>query len=114
MHELSIAMGIVEGVLEEAERHGAKNVEAVHVRLGRLSGVDKDALLFSYNLACEETPLAHSRLVIEDLEVVVLCPLCRAERPAQSFPSLLCADCGSPGRLIHGQELEIRGLEIAT
>jgi hydrogenase nickel incorporation protein HypA/HybF len=84
MHELSIAMGIIEGVLEEAERHGAKHVEAVHVRLGRLSGV------------------------------VVLCPLCRAERPAQSFPSLLCADCGSPGRLIHGQELEIRGLEIAT
>jgi hydrogenase nickel incorporation protein HypA/HybF len=114
VHELSIAIGIVDGVLQEAEHHQAKQVQAVHLRLGRLSGVDKDALLFSYNIACEDTPLAHSRLVIEDSDVLILCPCCRAERPTQCFPLLLCADCGSPGSLIHGAELEISGLEIAT
>jgi hydrogenase nickel incorporation protein HypA/HybF len=113
MHELSIALSIVDGVLEEAERHGPAQVEAVHLRLGRLSGVDKDALVFSYRVACEDTPLIRSRLVIEDVEVVVYCPTCRGERAAQSFPLLVCGDCGSLGnRVVHGEELEITRLEL--
>jgi hydrogenase nickel incorporation protein HypA/HybF len=57
MHELSIAMSIVEGAAEEARRHPGERVAAVHLRLGELSGVVRDALLFSYDLACEGTPL---------------------------------------------------------
>jgi len=45
MHELSIAMGIVEAATEEAQKRGVQ-VSAVHLRLGALSGVVKDALLF--------------------------------------------------------------------
>ena len=44
MHELSIALALVEMAAEEAERHGAR-VVAVHLRLGPLSGVVKEALL---------------------------------------------------------------------
>ena len=36
----------------------ACKVSAVHLRLGALSGVVKDALLFSYEVACQDTPLA--------------------------------------------------------
>jgi hydrogenase nickel incorporation protein HypA/HybF len=115
MHELSIAVSIVDGVLEEAERRGARQVEAVHVRVGRLSGIDKDALSFSYAIACQDTPLAHSRLEIEEVEVVVLCPRCGAERPIESFPLLACAVCGSQAEhVLHGDELEIRGFEVAA
>ncbi len=66
MHELSIAMSIVDGVREEAEKRGIACVEAVHLRLGPLSGVDKDALLFSYPMACEGTLLENSRLEITE------------------------------------------------
>jgi len=45
MHERSIAMSIIETVREEAERRGVQ-VTAVHLRLGALSGVVKDALFF--------------------------------------------------------------------
>jgi Zn finger protein HypA/HybF involved in hydrogenase expression len=38
MHELSIAMSIVELAQEEAERRGIQ-VDAVHLKLGALSGV---------------------------------------------------------------------------
>src|ERR1700758_736179 len=114
MHELSIALSIVDGVLEEAEHRGTGPVEVVHLRVGRLSGVDKDALLFSYRVACENTPLSDSRLVIEDVEVVIHCPTCLAERSAQSWPLLMCAQCGSAAdRVLHGEELEITGLEVA-
>jgi hydrogenase nickel incorporation protein HypA/HybF len=66
MHELSIAMSIVEGVREEADRRGAFRVEAVYLSLGPLSGVDKNALLFAYPMACEGTLLENSRLEIAD------------------------------------------------
>lgn len=115
MHELSIALSIVDGVLEEAERLGAAQVDAVHLRVGRLSGVDKDALLFSYGVACQETALARSRLVIEDVEVAIFCPACSAERNTQSFPILTCEACGAVAqRVVHGEELEIAGLEVVT
>jgi len=115
MHELSIALSIVDGALEEAARHGAGQVQAVHLRLGRLSGIDKEALLFSYAIASENTPLAKSRLVIEEVDVVILCPSCRAERSVSSFPLLCCSECGSPGeRVVRGNELEITALEVAA
>ena len=77
MHELSIAMSIVEIASEEAARQNAARVEAVHLRLGALSGVVKDALLFSWDLACDETPVAGAKLAIEEtggteLEVTAL------------------------------------------
>lgn len=115
MHELSIALSIVDGVLEEAQRHGAAQVEAVYLRLGRLSGVDKEALLFSYQIATQDTPLERSRLVVEDVEVTLFCPLCREERPSRGSRELVCSVCGEVGeRAVHGEELEINKLEIVA
>ena len=72
MHELSIAMSIVEIASEEAQRQGSARVEAVHLKLGALSGVVKDALLFSWDLACEDTPIAGARLAIEEVRGTAL------------------------------------------
>lgn len=67
MHELSIAMSIIDGASEEAKRHPGASVKAVHLRLGRLSGVYRDALLFSYRIAAEGTPVEGSELLIEEV-----------------------------------------------
>jgi hydrogenase nickel incorporation protein HypA/HybF len=67
MHELSIAMSITEIACEEAERHGEARVEAVYLNLGALSGVVKDALLFSWDLACDGTRIAGARLAIQEI-----------------------------------------------
>lgn len=113
MHELSIALSIVDGALDELKRHGAVRATALHMRLGRLAGVQKDALLFSYSLACQETVLASSQLVIEDVEVRIFCPACSKEQPVLSFPILQCAVCGAVSdRVVQGQEMEIVGMEI--
>jgi hydrogenase nickel incorporation protein HypA/HybF len=44
MHELSIAMSIVEMAQEEAQLRGNAKIKAVHMRLGLLSGVVKESL----------------------------------------------------------------------
>src|ERR1700733_6508906 len=67
MHELSIAMSIVEMAQEESERRGGAQITAVHLTLGALSGVVKEALLSSYEMACEDTALSGSHLIIKEV-----------------------------------------------
>lgn len=112
MHELSIAMGIVEAAADEAERRGVK-VNAVHLRLGALSGVVKDALLFSYEIACRDTPLAGSRLLVEDVPVAVFCSQCNQKRVLSSLQSFACPQCRTPTmNVVAGKELEVFALEV--
>jgi hydrogenase nickel incorporation protein HypA/HybF len=111
MHELSIALRIVEMAQSEGERRGAR-VEAVHVRLGPLSGVVKEALLSAYELACENTTLAGSSLLVEDVPMVIYCPRCEARRQLDSM-RFLCPECGTPAKeILQGRELEIFALEL--
>jgi len=112
MHELSIAISIVELAEEEAERRGVQ-IEAVHLKLGVLSGVVKDALLSCYEMACENTPLQGSRLVVEDVPLVVFCSKCRADRPLSSVQLFCCPECGTPtAEVVRGRELEVVALEV--
>jgi hydrogenase nickel incorporation protein HypA/HybF len=112
MHELSIAMSIVEAVTEEAQRRGLE-VTAVHLRLGALSGVVKDALLFSYEMACQGTPLQGSKLMVEDVPVVIFCPQCRQRRKLSSVWSFACPECNTPTMdILEGKELEVYALEV--
>ena len=113
MHELSIALSILEGAGEELERQGGGRVYAIHLKLGRLSGVVKEALNFSYDLACEGTPFEGSRLVIEDIPVIVFCPACRVERPLDSIQHFCCPVCGAATPdVMSGRELEVAALEM--
>jgi len=115
VHELSIAMSIVEMATEEAEARGANRVEAVHLKLGALSGVVARALLASYDLACDATPLEGSRLVIEDVPIVIFCPNCRGEREVSSMQSFCCADCGTfAADVVRGREIEVVALELSA
>ncbi|HMD98166.1 MAG TPA: hydrogenase maturation nickel metallochaperone HypA [Terriglobia bacterium] len=113
MHELSIALSIVELAQEEAERRGGVRVDAVHLRLGPLAGVVKEALLGSYEMASAGTTMAGSRLIIEDVPIVVYCPQCQAQRLLSSVQRFCCPECDTPtGEVVHGKELEVFALEI--
>jgi len=113
MHELSIAMSIVEMAQEEAESRGGVQVQAVHLRLGLLSGVVKEALLSSYEMACHATPLEGSQLLIEEIPIEVFCPKCETPRLVSSIQWMRCPDCGTPTpTVLRGKELEIVALEI--
>lgn len=113
VHELSIAVSLVEAACEKAAELGGVRVEALHLRLGPLSGVVKEALLFSFDLAAEGTEIAGARLEIEDVPILVRCPTCREERRLPS-PRLRCPVCGTATPdVIAGRELEFRSLEVS-
>lgn len=114
MHELSIAMSMIEQIEEEADRQGAHTVDVVYVRLGVLSGVDPEALRFAYEVACADTPFANSRLEIEAVALLVQCPQCGAtHRP--STQRIFCPRCRTPQqKILEGRELELRALELTA
>jgi hydrogenase nickel incorporation protein HypA/HybF len=112
MHELSLAMNLVDAVEEEAARHTG-TVEAIHLRLGQLSGVVKEALCSGFEMAREGTALAATKLIIEEVPIVVWCTACQAEQPVVSPQWFCCAKCGTPAPDVrHGKELEIVALEM--
>ena len=114
MHELSIAMSLVDVAVEEAHLQGGARVLAIHLKLGRLCGVVPEALSSAFELAREGTELEGCALVIDEVPIVIDCQVCRAPRPAQSIQNLCCDVCGTPSMdLISGRELELFALEVA-
>ena len=115
MHELSIALNILEIVGEHARLHGAGRVVAVHLNLGPLSGVSIDSLRSAYDLAREGSTLEDAVLSITEVPLVLHCSRCEADRPAMSHQQLCCIDCGTASaEVVSGRELDIVSLEIES
>ena len=103
---------ILEIAEEEAGRHAGR-VAAIHLRLGPLSGVAREALLSAYDLAREASPLADAPLRIQEVPLLVYCPACQANHTLEGLQSLCCPICGGiECDVINGRELEVTGLEI--
>lgn len=90
-------------------------MSAVHIKLGPLSGVVKDALQSAYELARADSPLAESALVIEETPILLYCDHCGETIPARSLQSHTCSQCGTPSaKVVGGRELEITALELIS
>ena len=117
MHELSIAMRIVDIAAEIAAEETAPGkgarVVAVHLTLGPLSGVVTEALASAFEFARADSPLESARLVIEETPITVRCPQCRETGAVESLMHLRCPRCGTPtADVVTGRELEVTSLEI--
>lgn len=111
MHELSIAMDLVQIASQAAEQAGVTAVTAVYLKLGTLSGVVEEALRFGYDIVTQGTPLENSQLIIQPVPAVVRCPTC-GEGELVSIQRFCCPQCAAPtADLVHGRELEIVAIE---
>jgi len=111
MHEMSVAMSLIELACDEAERLAPARVQALHVRIGVLTALVPDALRFSFELASASTPIEGAQLVVEEVPLVIACAMCAAEVQAEA-PSCACPRCGGPGTIVSGREIELRALEV--
>lgn len=103
-------MSMIEMAEEEAARAGGR-VTALHLKLGPLSGVVREALEFSWEIACQGTALEGSQLIVEDLPVTIRCGRCQ-EQFAAPLQDFRCPECREPGEVIQGRELEVTALEL--
>jgi hydrogenase nickel incorporation protein HypA/HybF len=112
MHELSIAMSILDMADEESARR-SEGIVAIHVKIGALSGVAKEALLSAYDLARAGTALDSVQLVIDEVPVMIYCARCQAPRGVRSIQHLTCTECDTPSsEILQGRELQVTALEL--
>jgi hydrogenase nickel incorporation protein HypA/HybF len=113
MHELSIALSLAESAEEErARQHGAR-VLALHLRIGPLAGVVKEALVFSWGVATQGTALEGAALAIEDVPVRVRCDDCGRETAPVGAQCFYCGECGGARcRVVSGDEMELTAMEV--
>lgn len=113
MHELSIALSLVQAAEQAASRAHAERVNYLRVEVGGMSGVVADALRFSYDVAVRGTLLEGSELRIEETPVAVFCDDCGMERELSMPPVFRCPVCRAPtAKILRGKELEILDMEI--
>ncbi len=111
MHELSIALSMIEQIEEQSAKHPG-TVRSVQVKVGVLSGVDAEALRFAWELAREGTDLAATLLEIESVPLLVRCPAC-GNTHTPDIQSILCPRCITPEQdILAGRELMLVSLEI--
>lgn len=115
MHEMSVAVAVVEQVEAAAREHGMSAVEEVRLQIGELAGVVPDALLFCFDLACAGTVLEGARLVTEDVAARARCGPCGGDWAVGMPPSLCCPRCGGAcAELLTGRELQIVSVRWAA
>jgi hydrogenase nickel incorporation protein HypA/HybF len=111
MHELSIALSMIEQVEQQAAAQGG-GVRSIQVKIGELSGVDVEALRFAWEIARAGTALAASELVIERVPLRVRCPQCGRTRTPE-MQAIACPDCAEAEQeILAGRELELVSLEV--
>ncbi len=114
MHEVSLAVALLELAEDAARREGASRIEALHVELGALSGVVPEALAFAFAGAKVGTLAEGARLEIHVLPAVAYCVACGREFEVQSdFGVALCPRCERPSATVQqGYELTLSYLEV--
>ncbi len=112
MHELSIAMSIVEIAVEEARRNNAAVISQVDVEIGTMAGVEKEALLFAWDSVIEGTPAKGAPLKIHTVQAEARCFECGKPFQVDHFFSQ-CPHCNSfRYEIKKGRELKIRSLLV--
>jgi hydrogenase nickel incorporation protein HypA/HybF len=108
MHELSIASAIVEACVERAS---GGRILCIRVEVGRLAAVLPDSLRFCFELCAKGTVAEGATLEILETPGRATCGAC-GETVSLSSPQGRCA-CGGRLRIISGDELRMKEMEIA-
>jgi len=112
MHELSIANSVLEAVQTElARRPGAAPVK-VGVRVGELSGIEPNALAFSFEALVSDSEWPALKLEIEIVPREHRCDGCGTVFRVVDY-DFACPSCGgSHTQCVAGDELELLYLEV--
>jgi hydrogenase nickel incorporation protein HypA/HybF len=112
MHELSIALSVLDIVKTAAADAGLARVDTVRIRVGRATGVMPEALHFAFDCSKAGTPAAGATLEIEEVPIGGSCQSCGREFTSPEPYVLACPLCGGGSfSITTGGELAVLDLE---
>jgi hydrogenase nickel incorporation protein HypA/HybF len=121
VHEFSVTTQIVQNVLAEAEKRGAKKVAEVHLTVGKLTFLGLEQVRFAYEVLIKDTIMEGSKLVITEQEGMVKCAACGyqgdfkyADDPLYHVPvpTLKCPKCNNTVTIKQGKECTITSIKM--
>ncbi len=113
MHELSIAIKVLEIAKRGMVRQAGMELVAIHLQIGPLAGVVVESLQSAYEIARLQSSFPDAELRIEQTELTIDCPRCRSVQPVVAVNDLHCRRCGElSGKIVGGRELDIISLEV--
>ena len=112
MHEMAIAMALIEQAEAVAREQKARRIAGITVVIGRLSGTDPDALRAVFDLAAGETLASGATLTVERVGASVRCRAC-AKTSEPEPPFMTCVECGALDvEIVSGRELYIKAMDV--
>lgn len=113
MHEVSLAIALVDQLENVMVEHKALRVTSATVEIGALSGVDAAALALAFPAAARGTPVEGATLMITPVAAAACCRHC-AERQALDPLFPVCKKCGNTGLdLVAGREMVLASADLA-
>lgn len=112
MHEMSIALSIVEAADSAARRENALRVSVVSLLIGRLAGIERSSLEFCFPLAAKGSLAEGAELQIEERDGHGACLECKERFPIDRLYAE-CPRCRSLRvDVVSGREFLITSITI--
>lgn len=114
MHEMSIAIEVVNSVLDAVAEHHPTRVEEVEVQIGVMRQVVPEALELAFNAASEGTIIEGARLIMKEERVVAVCRHCDCLYLPED-EVYACPECGqADARIVAGNDMILRSVVCQT
>ncbi|MDR2475192.1 MAG: hydrogenase maturation nickel metallochaperone HypA [Bacteroidales bacterium] len=112
MHELSIAISIVELAEQQARNSNAAHIEEVELEIGALAGVDAASLAFALESSVKNTLLENAQIVWHHIHGEGCCMDCNNVFPMKST-FFSCPACGSyVVKIVKGKEMRVKSITV--
>jgi hydrogenase nickel incorporation protein HypA/HybF len=112
MHELSIAIDIIEIAEENAKKANASVINEIELEIGTQAGVVREALDFAIESAKIDTMLEKAKWVIHEIPAMARCTSCGYEFEANDLFTP-CPKCANPfSDIFQGKELRVKSLRV--
>ena len=110
MHELSLAMEVIELAHREADKNNLAAIQEILIEVGDLSGVEADAFQSALELIVKNTILEDSVINIIRTQGIGKCLACNMEFEMNNRIDT-CPGCQCfPSEIIGGQEFRVQSL----
>ena len=113
MHEVSLALNLLDIIEKKCQEEGYQKVESVRVRVGKASSVQPEAFSFAFEVVKKDTVAQNARFIIDLIPLGGTCSACGNLFETEEAYILECPSCASPSlQITHGYELEMVEMEV--
>jgi hydrogenase nickel incorporation protein HypA/HybF len=108
MHELTIAMEILEIADDYAKKANSNIAAEIEIEVGELSGVEFDALDFALEISKKNTVIENANINIKKIKGKAKCNICTKEFEIDNLYSI-CPFCNQNNfTVIDGKQLKVK------